>query len=79
LLKRLAEVGWFTIESRPHGGTVFRLTYAQYDPGVSKPEAWVRLARELIFSGVWAVMPPSARTLYLVLLANSTFGHLADG
>jgi hypothetical protein len=58
---------------------VFRLTYAQYEPGVSKAEAWIRLAREMIFSGVWAVMPPSARTLYLVLLANSTFGHLADG
>ncbi|MBG0790948.1 MAG: hypothetical protein H0S80_10675 [Desulfovibrionaceae bacterium] len=71
---------WLTKQSIPLPGGRTRLEYRlDYTPYRERTDqgAWVRLESSLIFQGVWAVMPPSVRKLYLTLLGFSWSSHMA--
>lgn len=73
--------GWLHIIKKPigHGRTqhIYQMAYAAYAGTESKE--WIRIARAVFHKGVWAVMTPSARRVYLVLRAHGQFMERADG
>jgi len=62
----------------PGGRTRFQyhMTYARYVRGDTSA-SWLRLESHMVLNGIWAVMPPSVRRLYLCLLAMSWSGDTA--
>lgn len=70
-LESLAAAGW----CRPAKGSAWEMLTARYDGDSTR---WIRISRPLIFDGVWSVMPPSAKRLYLVLLSLAWMGHHAN-
>lgn len=73
----LEGAGYLEPATGPGGRRAWRMMYAPY-PGDLEPRAWLRLNRSLVWSGTWAAMTPSARALYLTLLALSWIGRKAD-
>lgn len=82
-LNTLAEWKWLHISRKParlpgRMKHVYKMLYGAYGPQ-SEPTNWIRMDNALVRDGVWAVMPPSARRVYLVLRANGLREHRADG
>lgn len=76
----LAAAGWLQKSRLPASGGrtrfQYHMTYARYTRGDTSGR-WLRLERHIVLNGVWAVMPPSVRRLYLCLLAMSWSGNSA--
>lgn len=71
---------WLNVTQKPIGKgrskNVYKMTYTRYDYGDST--AWIKVHHDLIKNGMWAIMPPSVRKLYLVLKAFCMPGSYAN-
>ncbi|MDQ7835337.1 MAG: hypothetical protein RDU24_08135 [Humidesulfovibrio sp.] len=69
----LAKANWLSIYTcQISGGRTrfeYHMIYPQYQQGDHL--SWLRIENYIVFNGIWAVMPPSVRRLYLTLLALS--------
>lgn len=66
--------------SRGRTRYVYEMRYTPYSAffGAGAGSNWVSIYDDLIKSGTWAVMPPSARKLYLVMKAFTVEGFFAE-
>lgn len=74
-LSSLEEDGWFQTQLRGRGHC-YCMQYPQYPSGGSS--AWISIARTLITEGLWSLISPTAKKLYLALRALAGPGHWAD-
>ena len=81
-IRNLQKAGWLKpMRRRPMRGRahwVYRMLYRRYEKGPGSGSEWISIYHDVIRSGVWAVMPPSARKLYLVMKAFAGEGAYAD-
>lgn len=72
--------GWWQILKKPisHGRTkhIYQMLYARYAGGDS-PD-WIRVATSVFHRGVWAIMTPATKRVYLVLRAHGQFEEQAE-
>ena len=77
----LSDGGWFSVVRETVGRMrirhAYHMKYASYDAG-NNDRRWITVYNNIIKSGVWAVMPPSARKLYIVFKSFSYPGTYAD-
>ena len=57
---------------------VYTMLYPPYVVGAGEGNNWISVYDDVIKSGVWAVMPPSARKLFLVMKAFAMEGFYAN-
>lgn len=75
---------WLTIGrealTRGRNRYIYSMCYAPYSAsfGAGEGKNWVSVYYDIIKSGVWAVMPPSVRKLYLVMKAFTVEGFYAN-
>lgn len=83
-IKRLQESKWLTLGREPsirgHQRYVYTMLYPPYSVcfGAGEGNNWISVYDDVIKSGVWAVMPPSVRKLYLVMKAFTMEGFYAN-
>lgn len=83
-IKLLHEDKWLTLgrESSGRGRQryVYTMLYPPYSAsfGAGEGNNWISVYDDVIKSGVWAVMPPSVRKLYLVMKAFTMEGFYAN-
>ena len=74
---------WFKVIQRQIGRgrskNVYQLTYKRYDYGIYGDSAgWIKVHHDLVKNGMWAIMPPSVRKLYLIMKAFCMPGSYAN-
>ena len=81
-IDKLSRSGWILVVRKSIGRVrvqhAYQMKYMSYDLRGNDDRRWVTVYDTIIRSGVWAVMPPSARKLYLVLKSFSYPGGYAD-
>ncbi len=74
--------GWLHIQKKPIGNGrtqyVYELLYPRYS-AASISQDWIKIDKSVILKGLWAVMPPTTRRVYLTLRARGLPAHRADG
>jgi len=76
------EDGWWHVikKSIGHGRTqhLYQMRYSCYD-GTTPAGDWIRMSRSMVLGGVWAVMPPATRRIYITLRAHGQHEERAAG
>lgn len=71
---------WFTIQKKTlkngRPKNIYRMIYSRYTDNPAP--GWISLSHAIIKNGLWAIMTPSARKLYLVMKAFCLPGIYAD-
>jgi len=79
-IDKLKKNNWFNVTYKRIGNgrskNVYQMTYQRYTGGDST--GWIKIHHDIIRNGVWAIMPPSVRKLYLVMKAFCVAGSYAD-
>lgn len=70
---------WCTSDTRPDGGPAWKMIYPAYRQSGLDSGSWIRIDRSVIMKGLWGIMTPSAKKLYIVMRGLALMGHLADG
>lgn len=81
-IKGLSNAGWFSIDretiGRGRNRHAYLMQYTPYSAVGGSDRRWVTVYDDVIKSGVWAVMPPSVRKLYIIMKAFCSPGTYAD-
>lgn len=78
-LKRLEARNWLITSKERRGRRfvhAYTLTFEQYRKGGAQ-ERFVKIYYTLVRNGLWAIMPPAAKKLLIVLMAHSLPGHVS--
>lgn len=74
---------WLNIVRHPlEGGRVqhrYKMLYPRYEPGTSDPKEWIRMDIAMFHQGVWSVMSPATKRVYLILRAYASREEVAVG
>ena len=81
-IDELRRSGWFLVVRKSIGRVrvqhAYQMKYTSYVTCGNDDRRWVTVYDDVIKSGVWAVMPPSVRKLYIIMKSFCSPGTYAD-